>query len=381
MFKSETVEECFSKLLGWSNHYDLTEIPALAETMNESETGEFFQDYHPALRLDLIKACLPPNRQLEEYLKEQTENGITQLLNQIITERKYQGYARKTLATETLLHGYGWAKDTIINESRFVGFRITPTAQTGLNIALKKIGFQFTLEQTDLDIYLYHSSKLEPLKTFKFTSTKPMDWHWVEEEIDMIAENDEYAGGSYLIGYYQDDINGQAINFTDFNWKTGPCGTCDGGVRRNHWRKFNEYASVLPIYVPAPSLNAERNSFDYRDTIVDYDKSYGMNLRITAECDLTNFFCEHRFSLKKALALKVTYLILKDMSFSQQINSVEENLKMMIIRDLEGDKETNYINIVDQLLEEIQAVNFDHSGLSMPCLPCTNTKAPIYGVV
>lgn len=380
MFKSDKIEVCFNNLLGWKNHYDTAEIPELSAELTESDSKEYFQDYHPALRLDLIKACLPPNRQLEEYLLEQTSNGITQLLNQIVSQRQYEGYARKTLATETLLHGYGWAKDTIINESRFVGLRITPTNQTGLNLAVKRIGFQFSLAQTDLDIYLYHSSKLEALKTFKFNSTKPLDWHWIEEEINMIAENEDFSGGSYIIGYYQDDINGQAINFTDFNWEKGPCGSCDGGVRKSHWKEFNKYASVHPVYVPAPSLNAERNVMDFRDTIISYDKSFGMNLRITAECDLTNFFCEHKYSLKRALALKVSYLILKDMQFSTQINNIEEDLKSLIIRDLEGDKDTNYINIVDSLVDEINGVNFDHSGLSQPCLPCTNKNAPSYGV-
>ena len=380
MFTADKIKPCFKNLLGWKSHYDTAEIPKLQTELTDSLSGEFFQDFHPAMRLDLISACLPPNRDLEEYLTEQTENGIVQLLNDVITERKLAEYSKKTLATETLLHGYGWAKDTIVNESRFVGFRITLSNQVGLKVSVKKIGFQFTQPQTDLEIYLYHSSRLSPLKTFKLTSTQGMDWKWIEEELELMAENEEYSGGSFVIGYYQDDIVGQAINFTNWNWKTGPCGGCDGGVKKEHSTEFQKYASVLPIYLPAPSQNG-RDMFDMRDTIVDYEKSYGMNIRISAECDLTNFFCEHKFSLKKGLALKVIWLIMKDMQFSQQINNVEENLKMMIIRDLEGDKDTNYINIVDQLKDEIKAINFDHSKLSQPCLPCRNSNAPTYGVI
>lgn len=379
MFAAENIRTCFANLLGWRNHYDLTEVPELPDTLTKSLTAEYFQDFHPAMRLDYIKACLPPNRDLEEYLQEQTDNGIVQLLNDVISERKLAEYSKKTLATETLLHGYGWAKDTIVNESRFVGFRITLSNQVGLKVSVKKIGFQFTQPQTELEIYLYHSSRLSPLKTFKLTSTQGMDWKWIEEELELMAENEEYSGGSFVIGYYQDDIVGQAINFTNWNWKTGPCGGCDGGVQKERYTEFQKYASVLPIYLPAPSQNG-RDMFDMRDTIVDYEKSYGMNIRISAECDLTNFFCEHKFSLKKGLALKVIWLIMKDMQFSQQINNVEENLKMMIIRDLEGDKDTNYINIVDQLKEEIKGINFDHSKLSQPCLPCNKTGSPKYTV-
>ena len=176
MFAAENIRTCFANLLGWRNHYDVTEVPELPDTLTKSLTAEYFQDFHPAMRLDYIKACLPPNRDLEEYLQEQTDNGIVQLLNDVISERKLAEYSKKTLATETLLHGYGWAKDTIVNESRFVGFRITLSNQVGLKVSVKKIGFQFTQPQTDLEIYLYHSSRLSPLKTFKLTSTQGMDW-------------------------------------------------------------------------------------------------------------------------------------------------------------------------------------------------------------
>lgn len=381
MFTADKIKPCFKNLLGWKSHYDTDEIPALPTSLTDSLTGEYFQDFHPAMRLDLISACLPPNRDLEEYLIEQTENGIVQLLNDVITERQLAEYARKTLATETLLQGYGWAKDTIVNESRFVGFRITLSNQVGLKVSVKKIGFQFSMAQTDLDIYVYHSSRMEKVTSFKVNSTKAMDWIWVEEELELLAENEDYSGGSFVIGYYQDDIVGQAINFTGWNWKTGPCGSCDGGVQKQHYTEFQKYASILPVYVPEPAQMDNRDMFDMRDSIVDYDKSYGMNIRVTAECDLTNFFCEHKYSLKKGLALKVVWLLLKDMQFSQQINNIEENLKMMIIRDLEGDKDTNYINIVDQLKDEIKAINFDHSKLSQPCLPCRNSHAPTYGVI
>ena len=381
MFDSVKLENCFSDLIGWEDHYNTDEIGPLGEELNKSTTGEFFQDFHPAMRLDYIKACLPQDRDLGEFLKKTTSNGITQLINDIATIRKYKRTVRENLATETLLHGYGWVKDAVINEGRFVGFRITPTNQTGLEIQIKRIGFQFTKEQKDLTIYLYNSNKLLVEKEIKFSSDKPIDWTWIEEEITIQAENEDHSGGSYLLGYYQDDIVGQAINFKNYNFRTGPCSSCDGGVKHKHWKNFHKYAAVHAIYIPAPLLDKDRNMIDLRDTIIDYDNNYGMNIRITASCDLTNFFCEHRHSLKKAYALKVVYLIMKEMQFSMEINHIEENLKMDIIRDLEGDKDTNYVNITDQLNEEIKAVNFDHNGLSMPCLPCNNANAPKYGAV
>ena len=55
MIKSKKIEECFKGLIGWRNHYDATEIPDLPVGLNASSSNQFFQDIHPALRLDLIK--------------------------------------------------------------------------------------------------------------------------------------------------------------------------------------------------------------------------------------------------------------------------------------------------------------------------------------
>ena len=50
------------KVLGWRNFWDLTEIPALGSPLNDTESGEYYQDFSGALRLDYISALLPPNR-------------------------------------------------------------------------------------------------------------------------------------------------------------------------------------------------------------------------------------------------------------------------------------------------------------------------------
>jgi hypothetical protein len=70
------------------------------------------------------------------------------------------------------------------------------------------------------------------------------------------------------------------------------------------------------------------------------------------------------------------------MKFSQQINAIEENIKMMIIRDLEGDIETKLTNIPSQYNKELKAVSFNISGINAKCLGCEDQNtSPSYGVV
>ena len=55
---------------------------------------------------------------------------------------------------------------------------------------------------------------------------------------------------------------------------------------------------------------------------------------------------------------------------------------MMIIRDLEGDKETNALNISQLYNRELKAVSFNISSINNRCLDCeADTFQPIIGVV
>jgi hypothetical protein len=385
MFVSTEIVNCLKTLIGWKNHYDTGEIPALAPALNTSDSGEYYQSFHPALRLDVIKATIPINRTLDSYLTEKVEDGITQVLNDIITSRKYGQYAKQILGNDAVLDGYGWSQDTIINEGRFVGFALKTNLAIGLQIVLKSIGLQFTQPQTDLKIYVFHSSKINPIYTITISTTSGIEWHWNEQtDKKLSAENSTLVGGTWVIGYYQDDIAGNAINYTNFDWRVGPCGSCDGTTglkRQDNWRNLHRYIDLQPIYVPAASIGVVGKMFDLNSMINDFSSSWGMNFKFNAECDLTYFFCSNKMLFKNTLGLKVAHMILQDMKFSQQINYIEENLKHMIIRDLEGDKDTNAVNLVEKLEESIKAINFDHSKLSSHCLSCNSNKGVNYGVV
>jgi hypothetical protein len=166
-----------------------------------------------------------------------------------------------------------------------------------------------------------------------------------------------------------------SINYTDFDWRIGGCGTCsqEGRRRKDFFRNLKKYTSIDPIYVPQANY-IKGEMFDMRSAFNDYSKSWGMNFRMSIECDLSHFICSHKQHFVQSLGLKVAWDILNDIKFSQQINYVEEQLKMMIIRDLEGDKETNAINLHDKLKAAIEAIQFDFSKVSMHCLPCKDTQ-------
>lgn len=380
MYNTPETKACLSTLIGWKDHYNLTDIPALGATLNTSDSGQYFQQFHPALRLDLIEATLPEDRDLPDYLTEKVEDSIAWLMNTLVREKGHEKYAKKVLANDVILDRYGWANDKITNESRFVGFRFKVNTEIGLRMVIKSIGFQFTLPQTDLTIYLYHSSKANPVTTFTVSTTNGIEWSWEDVDIDLYADGEDIVGGEWVIGYYQDDIAGEAINYTGFDWVNGPCGTCRGGaskIRKDFWRSLTRFVDMTPMYVPSASY-VVGEMFDLRDAFNDYNNSYGMNFRMSAECDLSYWYCQHKDQFVEPLGLTVAWMILRDMKFSMETNYIEESMKALIIRDLEGDKQTNGVNIVDKLDESVQKVKFVNSKQSAHCLPCQNSKGVKY---
>lgn len=370
MFESVKARQCLDHLIGWKDHYDLTEVPALNADLKKSESGEFFQEKHPALRLDLIKATLPENRDLQEYLQEIKDASITEALNDVCNIKEINKVGKELVANDIIYNQGGWVNDLIINESRFVGIRFTPQLEIGLKAMINRLALQFTQAQAGLKLYLYHSHKAEAIAEITFTSTVGNQFNWIEVNQELFADDKDLSGGEYFLGYYQDDIAGNAIEYTALNWKNGYCNSCDGGTASAKFNKVARYVKMQGFYVPNGSLDADRKMFD-PDAIIENDKSnFGFNFNISVKCDLTNFWCDNRMTLRNLIGLKVVHKILKDISYSQQINHVEEQLKMMIIRDLEGDKETNYVNIPQQYERALKAIKFNHSSISKICIPC-----------
>lgn len=378
-FKSNEVVPVYKTLIGWRQHYDATDFQ-IDNALTTTDSGEYFQQKHAGLNLEYIKATIPTNRDLDEYLETTVEDSINEIFNDLLQYRQVNEYGKTLLQQSTLLNKYGWVNDVINNQNRFVGFQIRTRTATGLMTMINEIGLQFTGVE-DLTLYLFHSSKKDPLHTFNVTTQGDGDWTWKEEPIELSAFNrTEYHGGTFVLGYYQEDVSSNAINYTNFNWDRGECGNC-GHSYRDIWNSIKKHFTVYPIYVPSGSFT-KGEMFDLNNAMYNKSESYGINLKLSVKCDLTDFFIDNKMAFKNLLGLKVVWKILQDMKFSQNINYIEENIKMMIIRDLEGDKETNMTNIPSQYKRELKAVSFNISGINSQCLGCqSDSYEPSYGVV
>lgn len=378
MFNAKKTAPIFKNLLGWREHHDTNEI-ALPVELTETETGEYYQQKHPALRLDIIRATVPDGQELPKYLEQKVQDASVEMLNDLIQQRQVNKYGKTLLNDVVLLNKYGYLNDKILNESRFVGFQIKVETQSGLQALISQIGLQFSGAES-FDLYLFHTSVNTAIAQIPVTADGTGKWTWTDSQIELNGIEVDIKGGAFFLGYYQDDVVTNAINNTDFNFDRGACGSCNQSFYKE-WVSINNYFTVYPFYV-AQGDYVKAEMFDLRDVNYVSDVSYGLNLKLAVRCDLTTFFIDNKFAFKNLLALKVVRMILRDMQYSQEINFIEENLKMMIIRDLEGDTETKRSNITQQYQKELKAVEFNISNINTDCLPCESEGyAPDYGVI
>jgi hypothetical protein len=362
MFDTSDIS-AFRGVVGWRQHFNADVVVTGPQLTTSS--GRYFQDFHPALRLDMMRAALDKGQDINDYMDEVVDTGIKQVLSMIRSERLDKEGGKDILVNDLIYSKYGGTSDAILNEGYFVGFCIEMKSEIGLMARLLSVGLH-TKAVESLNLYVFHSSKKAPIATIAVTSTA-YNVTWTDSSLKMHSEN-EYVGGEYYIGYYQDDLTDKAINYKAFDWQKGPCEGCDGGIARNKWRNLNRHlGSISSFYVPSPTVG---ELWEPEDIVWVNNMTWGLNLKLSVECNLNQFVEEHKHLLDEAIGLSVAERVLSMYKFSQTINSFEENLKMMAIRDYEGDKETNMLNINQRLMKAIKALNFDFSKLSAPCLAC-----------
>jgi hypothetical protein len=189
----------------------------------------------------------------------------------------------------------------------------------------------------------------------------------------------------WYLGYYQDDLAAQptaAIQYNAMNWKSGYCGGCGRGAQNNAYHSIRNRVFMQGFYVQGANLPISKTErFDPTVVIQTNSNNWGFNFFVSVTCNLSSFWVTNRLSLKKVIGLKVAMKVLEMMKFSSQINNVEESVKIMIIRDLEGASDTGSVPMWQRLKSAINALILDEGNLGEDCLPCARKPKTNYGAI
>ena len=372
MFNPTTIQNCMTSLLGWRNDAN-PDVPQITDpNLLQTDSGLIYNDFHPLLTIENITNTIPEDKTINDYLNEKVNSGINKAMTKVVLEKKLNESTKTLLNSSKLFDGIGRFQDTVISNGRFVGVELEIFPTYGAKVIIDKIGLQFTQTQTNLPIYIFHTSQIDPIQTITASTTKSnsLEWLTLSQTIDLAYLSDNYdSGGMFYIGYFQDDISGQAIK-KEFNFLQGPCNTCRGGSNAMKvWNERLNFVRIVPVEVSNSDLNGTQ-MFDYTKRKYNATNNFGLNFGVTVQCDISQYLCEQKLVLTDLIGKQVAVDILNDMKHSTRLNRLANVSQNMIIRDLDGDQETFEPGLSKRLSDSVKAVDFDFSKIDSPCLPC-----------
>lgn len=326
------------------------------------------QDVHPLLTVRNIRQAAPEvpgagttiAAQLSAYLTQLRTAAVGKVLAEFTTRKKLTGAGKTVLQDAQLTNRSGEFARKVIKQGRFVGFalQLLPGAVRDVAVRISSVGTQLSEPDPSFRLFLFHSSQADAVAIYPLPRRDRVYFEWTTIEVPL----SQYEGGEWCLGYFEDDLAGQAVDLQhDFGSRPGTC--C--GSDFLHYDKWAPYVQVRGFAVPeawaAPGLWSG---------IVNYvpGTNFGLNLKLSAECDLSDYFCRHRALFTTALQLQLAVDLLNAMAYSTRNNGVSAAVQTLALTELNN--RPGQPGLLTKLEKAIEALDVDLSGVSKPCLPC-----------
>ena len=409
MFNIATMKTALFGQIGFRDSEDPC-FDGLLSTLTASATGMYYNDYHPLITYENLQALAPnfdgynvsaystgteyaiddlakedgtvwksltvnsgiePSTDdgtnwklpLNDWLTQKVNASISKVLNEIMRSKKLSQSTKSLLENVQLFDGAGRFQDTITPSGRFVGLELTPKKINNIALVLDYIGLQFSQIQTGLKIYVFHSSRSAAIDTQDITTLAANSFHWQAGTIDNLNyvdyTNHFDSGGSFYIGYFEDDITGYAINKKD-QFRYGAGGECYCGSGNNLW---NKYFDVRPIEVASGDLNGTA-LWDLSKTAYQADTNFGLNLSVSVKTDITDMLKSNKSVFIDALGYQFAYDMLQEMlnNPTDRLNRLVDNAQKKAAIGIQELNDSDKLKTT--LHDAIEAVSFDLSKLS-----------------
>ena len=419
MIRIADIQDKMLHLVGWKQSYDLSDI-MLSSNLTQTESGMYFQQIHPLLTLDNLRSIAPDfqnynwqvhdvnkayksgevvriddslykaiqdvpaetdildseywteTNPFSEWLEEKTKASIVKLVNKFINMKLADKATKSLIENKILFDGTGRLTNKIENRNKLVGFEIDTVRSKGVTVKIDKIGLQMT-EPGSYTLYIFHSSNPEPIYTLTFEKTKANSLEWFKPKDDILLpyeSNNTDAGGSWYLVYKQSELpeNAQAI-YKDRDWSTGPCKACSRSEFLAY-QAWSRYIEIHPFYI------SEDEEFDPEIMNFTYDKNYGINLEVSAYCDLTDFIIKQRAMFQDVLSKQVAIDFLREFAYNPNVRTNRHSInasKLDILTELDGDANSMRQSGLSYELDiALKALSISTQGLDRVCLPCVN---------
>jgi hypothetical protein len=365
MFNIAELKTALAGYIGF--RYPVEEFVSIATILRTSVSGQYWDDFHPLLHTDAIYNTAPKNADFSTWLGEKVNGSIATLFNRLATNKKLNHSTKSIFDNFPLYDGTGLMSDTITKKSRLVGLAITPRNINNIQVVLNQVGFWFSSVQTGFNVYLWHSSQVATVDSYSVVTSKvnSFDWKQIGFALDYVRySSDIDSGGTWYIGYFENDITGNAIR-KKYDFYAGPCTGCPG-PRTNIalFDRWSKYVEICPFSVSSTKLSGT-NLPAIEDMEFDETNNFGINLALTVKPDITELITNNLSVITYPLGLQFAVDIMTWMLFNPatRINPSQMNANQAALNyALNGDNQSR--GIVKDLTDAINGLAEDLSGIS-----------------
>lgn len=387
MYNYQDIIAGLQGLVGFEQSYR-PEDPVLAGDLITSSSGlNIGPSQHPLLSFDNILAIGQRfydsteilSTAYNDFLQKKYDQSVTKLMASVFQNKKLAEASKTLLSEVRLFEGVGNLAERLTKTGRFVGYKLTLKEYDTI-AALSHIGLQLDTAQ-NINIYLYHTDSDVPIATFAVNHTKSVvfEWHIVSTILSTLTS--AMVDGSFRLGYYESDLVGNAIKKDiSFSGLTS-CGSCHDAVRNKSLHsRWSKYVDIQPFYVNAGDLNlGTRKLWDVDQELYLDNNTFGMNIQMTVQCDVTRVLLQNKQILAQALAQQITVDLLTEMTFSLRDNQLKQKVAGLAAVALDNQENGQY-GEAKKLREAIKALSFDLSDMSSLCMGCNTVRTKLKSV-
>lgn len=314
----------------------------------------------------------------QNWLLQKYNQAITNLFAEVVKRKKLMNMGKAIMERQQLYRGGGNIQNLVISDDSFVGYEFNIQSAEGLIVLIDEIGIQSTETQAEMDFYLYHTDNkaylgkwtLPIADSYTFSwqkllnSSSPAQYNCIME---YMAQN---TTGSYIFGYYQRDLTGQAIS-KQWDCSTSPCIGCNS-IDLNFYNQWSRWTTMRNVKVPASALQfGSRDMFDTNAIVYGNMSNWGMNLSMTVRCDLTRYILYSKYLFADAFAMQYAKELLDVIAKNARLDPIVAKIQTKAAADLDIRFPGSWVK---SYYDSIDALNLDMSGFSKVCMPCDNTK-------
>ena len=356
MVNIDRIVECLTGSVGFRNS-DRSGIQSFSGAQTGSTSGQYYTD-EPGITASYMQMAKPKDyATLADYAEDVNRTAISETMAEYIAQHKELTGSREIMSAVNPVRGMVRMQDQVAKSGRFCYIRFNLRHSDTLVCNILRVGVQFNALNPNLTLYLYETSQNEPIATYTLTGhTKVLSLQWFD--INLKCPYKSTTGGtfqSYLLGYYENDLNGNAVN-------TQIEDACCGNERWvNNYRQhvFITGGSVMPAgqngtNLPDPNFYGQTS------------QTFGLHVSVSVTCDVTDYICDHVNTFAPIIRKRGAMRIFRDYYNNSNVNREA---------DMSRDRAmTNYAATEVEYKRLLKTMSVDIMDIDGICMPCNERK-------